>query len=132
MNRTTIFVRAWKYIKHDNLTKSNALKRSWAVAKGTDRTHGILEVWQGKKLKNAGKSNAHHYRRDGRLYVVVRTKLGLEHKLSNVLYKTINNSSCKLTSRMSKYSNPKQQLKLTRDFLTYARNNKLTKQIISC
>lgn len=91
----------------------------------------ILPEWNGNRLKNVGKANQHHYRRDGRLYIVCRTKLGLEHKLSETLYKTINNSTCKLSNRMSKNSNPTQQLKLTRDFLTYARNNKLTKQILS-
>ena len=30
----------------------------------------ILNVWNGIALKNKGKANAHHYRRDGRLYVV--------------------------------------------------------------
>ena len=126
-----IFLRAWRYIKQDNLSKSKALKKSWAIAKGTDRTNGILEIWNGNKLKNKGKSNQHHYRRDGRLYVVVRTKMGLEHKLSDVLYKTINNSSCSLTSRMSKYATPSQDVRLTKEHLAYAENNKLTKQIIS-
>ena len=84
----------------------------------------ILDTWNGNKLKNKGKTNQHHYRRDGRLYVVVRTKQGLEHKLSNVLYKTINNSCCNLTNRMSKHSNPAQDVRLTREHLTYIEFNK--------
>ena len=89
----------------------------------------ILEIWNGNKLKNKGKTNEHHYRRGGRLYIVERTKQGLEHKLSNVLYKTIDNSSCNLTSAISKNSNPSQQVRLTREHLSYAENNKLTRQI---
>ena len=119
-----IFLRAWRYIKQDNLSKSKALKKSWAVAKGTDRTNGILDIWNGNKLKNKGKVNQHHYRRDGRLYVVVRTKQGLEHKLTDVLYKTINNSTCNLTNRMSKYSNPAQDVRLTGEHLAYIKYNK--------
>ena len=84
----------------------------------------ILDIWNGNKLKNKGKSNQHHYRRDGRLYVVVRTKQGLEHKLTDVLYKTINNSSCNLTSRMSKHSKPAQDVRLTREHLAYIKHNK--------
>ena len=90
----------------------------------------ILDIWNGNKLKNKGKTNQHHYRRDGRLYVVVRTKQGLEHKLTDVLYKTINNSSCSLTSRMSKNANPTQSVRLTKEHIAYAQHNKLTKQIL--
>jgi len=93
----------------------------------------ILNVWNGIALKNKGKANAHHYRRDGRLYVVTRTQLGLEHKLSDVIYKTISNSTSRLTSKMSKYSNPTQQARLTKKHLAYAKHNKLTKQmLITC
>ena len=91
----------------------------------------ILDVWNGIALKNKGKANAHHYRRDGRLYVVTRTQLGLEHKLSDVMYKTISNSTSSLTHRMSKYSNPTQQARLTKTHLAYAKYNKLTRQILS-
>ena len=117
-----IFLRAWRYIKQDNLSKSKALKKAWGFYKGNDKSTGILEVWNGKRLKNVGKPNQHHYRRDGRLYTVVRTKMGLEHKLSDVLYKTINNSSSNLSSRMSKNANPTRDWNMTRDFLTYQRS----------
>ena len=92
---------------------------------------GKLEEWNGKKLKNKGKANEHHYRIDGRLYTVSRTKLGLEHKLSEALYKTVNNSSGKLTNKMSKYNNPTQQARMTKNHLAYAEYNKLTNQILS-
>ena len=62
----------------------------------------------------------HHYRRDGRLYVVSRNKRGeMEHILSDVYYKTINNSCSPLHARLSKNSNPQQDLELNRDFATY-------------
>lgn len=121
MTRRKIFLKMWYYIKRHKLTKSQALKKAWNVHKGNDKSTGILEVWNGKRLKNVGKPNQHHYRRDGRLYTVVRTKMGLEHKLSETLYKTINNSSCRLTSRMSKNANPTRDWNMTRDYVTYHR-----------
>jgi len=120
--KSKIFFKMWYYIKRHQLTKSHALKKAWDFYKGNDKGTGILEVWNGKRLKNVGKPNQHHYRRDGRLYTVVRTKMGLEHKLSDVLYKTINNSSCNLSSRMSKNANPTRAWNMTRNFLTYQRS----------
>ncbi len=118
-----IFLRAWRYIKQDNLSKSKALKKSWEVAKGTDRSIGVLDIWNGKTLKNRGKSNQHHYRIDGQLYVVVRTANGLEHKLSHIVYATQNNSCSNLTSKISKYSKPAQNVRLTKEHLAYIKYN---------
>jgi len=81
---------------------------------------GLVGIWRGKRLKNVGQKNQHHYRKDGRLYVVYRNKRGeLEHILSEVYYKTINNSCSPLHYRISKNTNVQEQFELDRDFKTY-------------
>ena len=81
---------------------------------------GLVGIWRGSKLKNAGRKNQHHYRRNGRLYVVYRNKYGeYEHILSEIYYKTIKNSSSPLSNKVSKNANPSQKLRLDRDFLAY-------------
>ena len=133
--RQRIFIRMWRFIKQDKLNKSQALLKSWAIEKKritiiTPKEDGILETWNGNRLKNKGKRNAHHYRRDGRLYIVVRKQGIIEHKLTDVLYKTINNSTCPLSSRMSKNATPKLDMVLTKNYLAYKKHNKLTKKVL--
>jgi len=81
---------------------------------------GLVGTWRGYKLKNVGKRNMHHYRRNGRLYIVKRNKRGeTEHILSEIFYKTIQNSCANLTSKMSKNANPQLEMELHKDFMTY-------------
>ena len=81
---------------------------------------GLVGIWNGYRLKNSGKKNQHHYRRNGRLYVVYRNKKGeIEHILSEIFYKTIQNSTSKLTNKVSKHSNPQLELRLNREFMRY-------------
>ena len=82
----------------------------------------ILEEWQGKRLKNVGKHNAHHYRRRGVLYVAVRDTSGIVHLIENSTTKTIYagvENSLRLTSVQTKNSNQGQSNRLDADFLSY-------------
>ena len=72
MTRRKIFLKMWYYIKRHQLTKSKALKKAWNVHKGNDKSTGILEVWNGKRLKNVGKPNQHHYRNPTRDWNMTR------------------------------------------------------------
>ena len=85
----------------------------------------ILAEWNGNKLKNKGKLNMHHYRRNGLLYVVLKTSKGIVHEVNtSVRYETIENSTCAMTSRMSKHSNHKLSMELDKNFMTYQEYNK--------
>ena len=71
----------------------------------------------------------YHYRRGGRLYVVMQDTEGvLHHKLQKLEYNTEENTTCRLTSRKSKgATNPSLQLQLTASHLAYIRYNKADK-----
>jgi hypothetical protein len=78
----------------------------------------IVEEWNGKKLKNRGKKNLHHYRINGVLYLVIKTDKGLVHEINDrVEYYTEKSSSCPMSSRMNKNTNFKQQMELDKEFL---------------
>lgn len=82
----------------------------------------IVDNWNGKKLKNVGKHNAHHYRRKGILYIAVRDKAGVinivENSTSKTTYAGIENT-LRLTSAQTKNSNHALNNRLEADFLTY-------------
>ena len=78
----------------------------------------IMKEWYGYKLKNKGKINLHHYRRNGLLYLVIKTDKGLVHEINDrVSYPTIENSTCPISSSMNKNSNHSQNMQLDKNFL---------------
>jgi len=78
----------------------------------------IVEEWNGKKLKNRGKGNLHHYRIGGVLYLVIKTPEGLVHEINTrAEYYTQETSSCPMSSRMNKNTNFKMQMELDKEFL---------------
>jgi len=103
-------------IKPPKLVKPKTLSLS---SRYVPKTKGwILEEWNGKKLKNKGKSNLHHYRINGVLYLVIKTDKGLVHEVnSRAEYYTEKSSSCPMSSRMNKNTNFKQQMELDKEFL---------------
>lgn len=85
-----------------------------------------LNKWRNYPLKRANSNAPYHYRRGGKLYVVMQDTEGvLHHNIQKLEYNTEENTTCRLTSRKSKNAtNPSLQLELTASHLAYIRYNK--------
>ena len=88
-----------------------------------------INKWKNYSLKRANSNAPYHYRRGGRLYLVLKDTEGvLHHTIQKLEYPTQENTTCKLTNRKSKNAtNPGLQLELTASHLAYIRYNKADK-----
>lgn len=84
-----------------------------------------VKRWQNYKLKRANSNAPYHYRRGGKLYVVMQdTEGALHHKIQKLEYNTQENTTCKLTNKKSKNAtSPSLQLELTASHIAYKNYN---------
>mgnify|MGYP003625186416 FL=1 len=94
-----------------------------------ENSYKPVNQWQNYSLKKANSNAPYHYRREGKLYIVMQDTEGvLHHKIQKLEYDTEENSNCKLTNRKSKNAtNPGLQLELTASHLAYIKYNKADK-----
>ncbi len=82
--------------------------------------------WKQYTRKNRDSKTPYHYRRNGRLYVVLKDIEGqLIHKLQKLEYPTQKNTENTLSRKITKgATNPSLQVELTASHLAYVRYNK--------
>jgi hypothetical protein len=115
--------------RHNHKTKQmmnfDEIMKSVESELAAEATYKPLGKWRNYPLKRANSNAPYHYRRGGRLYVVMQDTEGvLHHKLQKLEYNTEENTTCRLTSRKSKNAtNPSLQLELTASHIAYKNYN---------
>ena len=95
------------------------------IKRANDENKYIVSKWQQYRLKRKNSKCPYHYRRNGKLYLVLKDKEGnLFHKLQRFEYDVLDNTTCRLSNKKSKNANPSQQLELDKAHFTYIKYNK--------
>lgn len=93
--------------------------------RSNDKNNNIVWQWQQYKLKRANSNAPYHYRRNGKLYLVLKDKEGnIIHKLQKLEYNVLDNTTCPLSNKKSKNANPSQAIELNAAHLAYKEFNK--------
>jgi hypothetical protein len=113
-------------IKTKQMEDFDAIMRRIDSKLAAEASYKPVSRWRNYSLKRANSNAPYHYRRGGRLYVVMQDTEGvLHHNIQKLEYNTQENTTCKLTNRKSKNAtNPSLQLELTASHLAYIRYNK--------
>ena len=104
---------------------ANEIMQLIAIEEANKESNNILYKWKQYRLKRANTNAPYHYRRNGKLYLVLKDKANnIIHKLQNIEYNTLQNTCCKLSNKMSKNARPAQSVELDAAHLAYIKYNK--------
>jgi hypothetical protein len=90
LDRSKVFKYMWHVIRTTRVSKSVALQLAWA--KTREKQEGLLDEWQGKKLKTNGLTGQkYHFRKNGDLYTCYRENGTIKITTTQAYYTRINN-----------------------------------------
>ena len=96
-----------------------------AAERASKESNNIVSKWKQYRLKRANTNAPYHYRRNGKLYLVLKDKENnIIHKLQKLEYDVKDNTTCRLSNKKSKNAKPAQKLKLDAAYMAYKEYNK--------
>jgi len=112
-------------IKTKQMMNFDEIMRAVESELAAEASYQPVKRWQNYKLKRANSNSPYHYRRAGKLYLVLKdTEGNLHHKIQKLEYNTQENTTCNLNNKKSKGStSPSLQLELTASHIAYKNYN---------